>query len=270
VESSAGETEARDRHAEVAYESIAPVYDAFTAHHDYESWVATLLELAAENGLRPGGTRALDVGCGTGKSFKPLGDRGWRVTGCDISASMVAVAREKSGGRVPVEVIDMREMPVLGSFDLAFCIDDAINYLHSQEEVAATLRGIAANLEPEGLLVFDSNTLVSYRGFFSEHVEVEADGVRMVWEGHGDGTAEPGSISEASFSFGPLEGGAAVAPERHRQRHHPEPEVRAAIDAAGLELLARYGHGQDGVPERPVDEERHTKSIYVARKSRTT
>src|ERR1700753_2732188 len=112
-----------DRHAEVAYESIAPVYDDFTAHHNYEAWIATLLELAAENGLRPGASRALDVGCGTGKSFAPLLDRGWRVTGCDISASMAARARERAGGRVTVEVADMRELPVLGSFDIAFCID---------------------------------------------------------------------------------------------------------------------------------------------------
>ena len=45
-----------DRHAEVAYEAIAPVYDDFTAHHNYEAWIAMLLELAAENGLRKGAT----------------------------------------------------------------------------------------------------------------------------------------------------------------------------------------------------------------------
>ncbi len=174
-----------DRHAEVAYESIAPVYDDFTAHHDYETWIAMLLELAAENGLRRGASRALDVGCGTGKSFIPLLDRGWEVTGCDISASMVALAREKVGDRVPLEVVDMREMPVLGSFDLVFCIDDAINYLHSAEELEAALRGMAANLAPDGLLIFDSNTISIYRGFFAEHVEVEAGGVRMIWDGHG-------------------------------------------------------------------------------------
>src|SRR6201996_2951451 len=110
-----------DRHAEVAYESIAPVYDAFTAHHNYESWIATLLELAAENGLRKGASRALDVGCGTGKSFAPLLDRGWEVTGCDISASMVALARERAGDRVRIEIADMRELPGLGSFDGPLC-----------------------------------------------------------------------------------------------------------------------------------------------------
>jgi SAM-dependent methyltransferase len=259
-----------DRHAEVAYEAIAPVYDDFTAHHNYEAWIAMLLELAAENGLRTGASRALDVACGTGKSFTPLLDRGWEVTGCDISASMVALAREKIGDRVPIEIVDMREMPVLGSFDIAFCIDDAINYLHSAEELTAALRGVAANLKPDGLLIFDSNTISIYRGFFAEHLEVEAGGVRMIWDGHGDGTAQPGTISEASFSFEPLEGGTAVAPELHRQRHHPEPEVRAAIAAAGLELAGLYGHGTDGVPHQPMSEEDHTKAIYVARLKRTT
>jgi len=259
-----------DRHAEVAYESIAPVYDDFTAHHNYEAWIATLLELAAENGLRVGASRALDVGCGTGKSFTPLLDRGWEVTACDISASMAALAREKAGHRVRVEVADMREMPVLGSFDIAFCVDDAVNYLHSPEELTATLRAVAANLEPDGLLIFDSNTIVNYRGFFSERIEVEANGVRMIWDGHGDGTAQPGTISEASFSFERLEGGTAVAPELHRQRHHPEPEVRAAIDAAGLELAGLYGHGPDGVPFQPMSEDEHTKAIYVVRKRQGT
>ncbi|HWH19942.1 MAG TPA: methyltransferase domain-containing protein [Solirubrobacterales bacterium] len=259
-----------DRHAEVAYESIAPVYDDFTAHHDYEARIAMLLELATDNGLRAGASRALDVGCGTGKSFRPLLDRGWEVTACDISASMAALARERAGDRVRIEIADMRELPVLGSFDIAFCIDDAVNYLHSPEELTTTLRAVAANLEPDGVLIFDTNTISIYRSFFAESFEVEANGVRMFWEGHGDGTAQPGAITEASFSFEPLEGGTAVAPEVHRQRHHPEPEVRAAIDAAGLELAGLYGHGPDGVPSQPMSEDAHTKAIYVARKRRTT
>ena len=269
---SAGKIDPMDRHAEVAYEAIAPVYDDFTAHHDYEAWIAMLLELAAENGLRKGASRALDVGCGTGKSFRPLLDRGWEVTGCDISPSMVALARERSGDRVPLEIVDMREMPVLGSFDIAFCIDDAINYLHSAEELTAALRGVAANLAPDGLLIFDSNTISIYRGFFAEHVEVEAGGVRMIWDGHGSVEDAAGRHQRGELLLRTAGGRRrpAVAPEVHRQRHHPEPEVRASIDAAGLELAALYGHGFDGVPHQPMSEEDHTKAIYVARLKRTT
>jgi SAM-dependent methyltransferase len=270
VEISAGERGATDRHAEAAYEAIAPVYDDFTAHHDYRLWVGALLELAGEQGLS--GDTALDVACGTGKSFLPLLERGWKVTACDISPSMVELARTKVGDAVRLEVADMRELPVYDSFDLVCCLDDAVNYLLTAAELEQALRGMAANLGPDGILIFDSNTLTTYRGFFSERVEVEANGRRMIWEGLSAGGFKPGEIAEARFEVESLEPGeeATVAPEVHRQRHHPEPEVRAALSAAGLELRGLYGHHHDGVPHRPMREDAHTKAIYVARLQRGT
>jgi SAM-dependent methyltransferase len=267
-----GKVRVEARHAEVAYDAIAPVYDDFTAHHDYRAWIASLLAIGEANGLA--GETALDVACGTGKSFVPLLEHGWQPTACDISESMVELARAKSGGAVRVEVADMRELPVYGSFDLVFCVDDAVNYLHSAAELERALRGMKDNLAPDALLLFDSNTITTYRGFFSEHIEIEANGRRMIWDGRGsgDGTVEPGEVSEALFEVEALEPGAGptIPPELHRQRHHPEPEVRAAIAAAGLELLALYGHHHDGVPHQPMSEENHTKAIYVARRKRTT
>ena len=259
---------ADSRHAELAYEAIAPVYDDFTAHHNYRLWVGTLLELGAANGLR--GDTVLDVACGTGKSFIPMLEQGWKVTACDISASMVEMARAKAGPDVRLEVADMRELPVYGSFDLVCCLDDAVNYLHTQAELEQTLRGLAANMAPHALCIFDSNTMTQFRGFFAEHVELERGGRRMIWDGHADANFGPGEIAEASFSFEPLDGsGPTAPPELHRQRHHPESEVRAAIDASGLELVALYGHHHDGVPHQPMSEDDHAKAIYIARLKRT-
>jgi SAM-dependent methyltransferase len=256
------------RHAELAYEAIAPVYDDFTAHHDYRMWVGTLLELGAANGLR--GDTVLDVACGTGKSFIPMLEQGWKVTACDISASMVEMARAKAGADVRLEVADMRELPVYGSFDLVCCLDDAVNYLHSQAELERTLRGLAANMAPHALCIFDSNTITQFRVFFTERMEVERNGRRMIWEGQADQTFAPGEIAEATFTFEPLDGnGPTVPPELHRQRHHPESEIRAAIDASGLELVALYGHHHDGVPHQPLSEDDHTKAVYVCRLART-
>ncbi len=254
-----------DRHAAVAYEQIAPVYDDFTAHHDYPTWIGDLVRLGAAHGLR--GDTVLDVGCGTGNSFLPLLERGWRVTAVDISPSMVELARAKAGPAVRVEVADMRELPTYGSFDLVLCLDDAINYLHSRAELERALRGMAANLAPDGLLIFDSNTLTTYRTFFGERIVVEAHGRRLIWQGRTGGRAEPGQISEATFEVEPLtpDAGPTVPPELHRQRHHPAPEIRAALDVAGLELTGLYGCTTDGIPRQPVDEDVHTKSIYVAR-----
>ena len=98
ISTSSKPTAGAELHAEVAYEAIAPVYDDFTAHHNYRLWVATLLELGAKHGLR--GDTVLDVACGTGKSFLPMIEHGWKVTACDLSPSMAELAQAKAGPAV--------------------------------------------------------------------------------------------------------------------------------------------------------------------------
>src|SRR3954453_1294845 len=85
-----------DDPARAAYELLAPFYDSYTREYGHERWLANLEAIATAHGLR--GNRLLDVGCGTGKSFLPMIERGYEVTGCDISPAMVERAREAAGG----------------------------------------------------------------------------------------------------------------------------------------------------------------------------
>lgn len=249
--------------AHVAYEAMAPIYDDFTAHHDTTDWLEKLLAALERQGLR--GERLLDVGCGTGKSFLWMLERGWTVTACDISPAMLEVARAKAGGEAELSVADMRELPVLGEFDLVWALDDAVNYLLDGEELESALRGMASNLAPSGLLLFDLNTLHSYRTFFAETAIVETSGRRLLWRGQGSTETPPGSISESRFE---VEGaGEPVAAHVHRQRHFPEAEVLATIERAGLESVGVFGHGFDAVLEQPLEELTHTKAIYIARRA---
>jgi len=260
---SAGEE--RPRGAEIAYEAIAPFYDDFTAHHDYEMWLGNLLPELERHGLQ--GRRLLDVGCGTGKSFIPMLQRGWEVTACDISPSMVELARAKVGDTAELSVADMRDLPHFGAFDMVWCLDDAVNYLLDGEELVQALSGLRRNLGPGGLLMFDVNTLSTYRSFFCEEMVVERDGRQMVWKGRGSPDAAPGSISEASFEVLPAAGedGPRIPPEIHRQRHFPEAEVLAGMQSAGLECLDVFGHGDDAVLRQPLQEDVHGKAVYIAR-----
>jgi SAM-dependent methyltransferase len=250
------------------YQAMAPVYDDFTAHHDYEGWLADLLKILEANGLR--GERLLDVACGTGKSFMPMLPRGWRVTGCDISPAMLTLAEEKAGDAVELSVADMRELPRLGEFDLVWALDDAINYLLSTEELEMALRGMRENLAATGLLLFDVNELLAYRTFFAETSVVERGGRRLVWRGLAPADVAAGSVCEARLEvLGESEEGGAERGETsiHRQRHFPEAEVLAALERAGLECLDVYGHGFDGIPRQPLDAEHHTKAIYIAHRA---
>lgn len=246
-----------------AYDALAPVYDGLTAHHDYEGWLAQLLVLAREHGLT--GTRSLDVACGTGKSFMPLVRRGWDVTACDLSPAMVAQARRRARGhRVRLSVADMRRLPLLcDGADLATCLDDAVNYLHDPAELRAGLAGMRANLRPGGLLVFDVNTLATYRSVFCEGLRWR-HGARAYAAVGEPRPVEPGGLFATTLRA--WQDGKLLAESRQVQRHHEAAELKRALGDAGLELLGLYGSAADGSHELPPDEQRHVKFVAIARR----
>jgi SAM-dependent methyltransferase len=259
-----------DDGAKAAYEAFAPVYDEFTEHHDYGLWLGNLMPVLERHGLQ--GRRLLDVACGTGNSFLLMLESGWTVTACDISPSMVERAQAKVPADSPVKVAvaDMRDLPVFGEFDLVWCLDDAVNYLLTQVELERALAGMAANLSLDGILAFDLNTLHSFRTFFADEFVVEGTGRRMIWSGQGSELAGPGTIGEATFTVEPVDSRAErIPPQLHRERHFPEGVVLQAIEAAGLRPLVVYGHHYDAVFQQPLDEDRHTKAVYLARKGGT-
>ena len=250
-----------------SYDGMAAVYDRFTAHHDYEAWTATLEGLARTHGLR--GRRLLDAGCGTGKSFLPFLRRGYEVTAFDLSPAMAAIAAAKAPG-VPVHVHDVAEVPVLGSFDLVCCLDDCLNHLLEPERLVAAFARIAANLAPDGLVVFDVNTLATYGGFFSALLVDPSPDEVLVWTGATGRAPRASTVASATLAaYRRRPGGSWDRIDvTHRQRHYTRPEVAAALGAAGLAEVAVYGQGLDGRPEPGLDEHAHTKAVYLARHAR--
>ena len=245
-----------------AYDVMAPFYDRFTAHHDYELWVGGLLRLAREHGLT--GTRALDAGCGTGKSFMPLLAGGFEVTACARSQAMLDFAAAKAGGEAELRCADLRDLAGLGEFDLVTCLDDVANYLTDPGDLTSALRGLGRNLCPGGVLVLDANTVGTYRSFFAETFAVEEPGLVMLWRGHANAGFQPGELARASLDvFSESPEGWARFTSGHEQRHHPTGTVLRCIDEAGLRCLAVYGQDPAVSFEAAVDELRHSKAIYL-------
>lgn len=242
------------------YDAFAASFDEFNTRYDSRGWTAKLLGVAEGAGLA--GTRLLDVGCGTGLSFAVPLERGFEITGCDISPAMLARARAKADGRARLVEADMRELPVLGEFDLVWSLNDAMNYLMDEGDLVAALGAMRRNLAPGGLLLFDLNTLAAYRSFWSSrHVVDRGEGRTYVWEGLAD-DVRPGGIFESSFDGA----GEGVHRHRHRQRHFPVVRALAAIGAARLRTVAVLGEHQ-AMLDPGVEEDFHTKAVYVARAS---
>ena len=247
-----------------AYAVLAPVYDLLTAEYAYGPWLGAIERVAREYGLR--GHRLLDVGCGTGKSFLPLLERGFDVTACDISPEMVELARHKSGARADVYVADMRRLPVFGEFDLITCIDDAINHLLDPGEVYEAFANMRENLAPGGLLIFDVNTLAAYRQV--PDVVVEDADVLLRWRGGLAELEHPGGEAEVVIDVFTHEGDGlwSRSLSRQRHRHHPIDELRALAEEAGLEVATVLGQRPGAVLDVELDEELHGKAVFVTRR----
>ena len=244
----------------LAYERLAPVYDRFTASYDHDRWVGRLDELAREHGAR--GRRALDVACGTGKSFVPLVRAGYDVWACDLSPAMAERAR--AAGVLPPErilVADMRALPDLGTFSLVTCLDDAVNYLLDIDDLRAAFASVARALAPDGVYIFDVNTLATYRDGFSRRARFERPLADAIWRGETTGPIVPGALCTASIEIG---AGGVTTVSRHVQRHHPPAVILEALASAGLACRAVLGQSTGAVLHDDADEEVHTKLVYVA------
>ena len=245
-----------------AYEPLAPFYDRFTEGYEYVRWLEAIEIWALAHGLR--GRRVLDAACGTGKSFEPLLAKGYEVSACDLSPAMVAEARAKAAGRAEIVVADMRELPWRSQFDLITCLDDAVNYLLTPDDLDAALGSMAGALRPHGILAFDTNSLGTFRTTFAEEFEVAAGGTRFRWRGEGNLDAEPGEVSSATIEIDAEDG---VLESRHVERHWSVAALRAACVRAGFRQVVFRGQVTGGRLVGEPDEIRHPKVMCLAVRS---
>ncbi|MEA2250032.1 MAG: hypothetical protein QOG70_274 [Solirubrobacteraceae bacterium] len=255
--------------AAAAYAVLADHYDLLTGHYRHDLWLERLEALALDHGLR--GRRLLDVGCGTGKSFLPMVARGYQVTACDLSPEMVLRAQAVAPPGVNVFQADMRCLPRIGPFDVVTCLDDAVNYLLDEDELLAAFRSFASVLCSDGVVVFDCNTLATYRSSYTSAWVVQDDDAFLCWHGHG--LVEDRDVLTASATVEVFTRRSADLWRRgrslHRQRHWRAPVVMATLAQAGLSCAAIRGQRVGAVLEGVADEERHTKTVYVARRDFT-
>lgn len=106
------------------------------------------------------GSPILELACGTGRVLLPLAQQGYEVTGVDISAAMLDVARGKIaaaslGERITLVQQDMRELDLDGRFNLAFVAVNSFMHLLSTDDQLAALTRIRQHLNPGGLLLLD-------------------------------------------------------------------------------------------------------------------
>jgi SAM-dependent methyltransferase len=110
-----------------------------------------------ERRIRDGGGPALDVGCGTGRLLIPFLRAGLDVDGCDASADMVALCREKAereGFEPTLWTQPMHELELRRRYRTIY-VCGAFGLGSTRDQDAEALRRFHGHLEPGGTLLLD-------------------------------------------------------------------------------------------------------------------
>lgn len=133
---------------------VAQLYDfQYGAPGDVEFYVAE---------AKKAGASVLDLGCGTGRMLVPLLQAGLEATGLDLSADMLAQARQKiarlpedAQKRARVVKGDMRRFQLDRTFDAVVIPFRSFMHLASPDDHRSALATIRDHLAPGGLLALN-------------------------------------------------------------------------------------------------------------------
>jgi SAM-dependent methyltransferase len=194
----------------------------------------------------PHGSRILDLACGHGRHAIPLAERGYQVTGQDLSEVFLKRARADARARgVTIRWVhgDMREIPFVDEFDAIINIFTAFGYFESDAEDQQVLHQIHKALRPGGHFLLDlmhRDALV--RRFQPFDVSRRNDGLVVTEERHFDQLAGRTTVRVT-----------LIYPDGRRTelghvvRSYTPTELAGMLGRSALEVQAAYG-GLDGSP----------------------
>jgi len=191
-------------------------YDDYVATYErfrplFERFFARRLALLRRHVRGPG--RILECGCAHGFQLRWLRERGWEVTGNDVSPQAAAYARERWGLDVVVGPLEDAPLPA-AAFDAVYLVD-VVEHLHRPE---AALANVRRALKPGGAALVQA----PYELYHWEKIG------QAYWEGRRPGTIAPDAVPYHLMFFTPR-------------------TLRLLLEKCGFRILARYSGNYGGI-----------------------
>ena len=222
------------------YDAIAEIYDRLNREIDYAAW-ADFIEKNFDRYLLSRPSLVLDLACGTGSMTKELAERGYDMIGVDGSEDMLGVAYERAEGQKILYLLqDMRHFELYGTVGAVTCCLDSLNYLTGKGDLDACLSCVHNYLDPDGIFLFDMNTIYKYQTMIGDTTIAEnREEGSFIWENSYDEKTGINTYELALFI--PREDGLYEKDEEiHYQRAYSLEKIKELIRKAGMELLAVY------------------------------
>lgn len=249
-----------------AYTDFAEVYDELMDDTPYEEWCDFLMGIFRRYGVDSSGEReektdvmsavseqtgknlrqerntVLDLGCGTGTLTELLARKGYDMIGVDNAEEMLRIAmdkRERSGLDILYLLQDMRELELYGTVGTVVSVCDSLNYLLAEEDIVQTFARVNNYLYPQGIFVFDFNTVYKYAEVIGDTTIAEnREDCSFIWENY---YHEEQEINEYDLTVFVAEGTLFRRfQEVHYQRGYRLEQMQAFLLQAGLEFLEAF------------------------------
>ncbi len=211
--------------------------------------------------------RVLDIACGTGPHLIRLGERGYRMSGLDLSPENIDFLRARAkdkGLDVDLLVADMRRFTLPRRVDAAICMQDSQGHLLTNDAILAHLRCVARALRPGGLYVFDRYMCSSWTDPARRWSWTRRRGkatVRATFEA----LVELNPVTQTFYEDMELEvlenGARHVYRQRHTSRMVFPQELRSLVELAGGFELCEWFYGFK--PRLRLDKAHHPLLMVV-------
>ncbi len=245
------------------YSSLASFYDSLNFGCDYDK-LADFLDTLIKKNEKTKTSLVLDLACGTGKLTFKLRDRGYDMTGVDISESMLAEAQNYAYDNSINDVLflcqSMTNFELYGTVDACVSTLDSINYLTKLKDVEECFRLVHNYLIPDGVFIFDINTPYRFEKIYAKNDFVlESDTSLLAWQNDYN---EKTKLCKFYLSiFEENENGTY---ERYNEvqieRCYQKKQIESLLKKCGFEIISVYGD-TDYSPIKENDE----KWYFIAR-----
>jgi SAM-dependent methyltransferase len=148
--------------AKPAFSDYATYYDLLYRDKDYAAEAQYVHDLIQR--FKPGATRIIELGSGTGRHAILLVEKGYSVRGVERSTGMISSARklaeewaaEYGESKAPVFVQDdIRSVRIPDKFDVVISLFHVISYQTTNDDLLASFQTARAHLLTGGLFIFD-------------------------------------------------------------------------------------------------------------------
>lgn len=150
------------------FNRYARYYDFFYKNKRYKKEIVYLERLFQK--YRKAQTRTiLDVGCGTASHMIPLIEKGYRVTGVDVSNEMLKIAAQKldrAGFKADLIRDSSQAFTVNRKFDAVVCLFSVINYA-ANGDILKTLKNISTHMKKGSIFVVDFWNASAVENYYS-------------------------------------------------------------------------------------------------------